>query len=80
MTGIIDHRANDAEKVAKSFASLISKKGLQAIRRRAVNKIGSGLRKDAKALAPEIFGTSAAALSIQGKAAGAGRHRPLLSS
>ena len=68
--------SRDAERIARSFADLISARGLQAIDRRAVNKIGSQLRKDAKAIAPAIFGTTAAALMIQGKAAAPGSANP----
>ena len=66
----------DAERIARQFSDLISAKGLLAIRRRAVNKIGAGLRKDAKAIAPALYGASATALSIQGKAAAPGDTDP----
>ena len=68
--------SRDAERIARSFNDLVSPKGLQAIERRAVNKIGSGLRKGAKAIAPAIFGAPAAALMIQGRAAGPGAVEP----
>ena len=68
--------SRDAARVAKSFNDLIGRKGLQAIERRAVNKIGAGLRKDARGIAPALFGTTAAALSIQGRAAGPGAVDP----
>ena len=68
--------SRDAARIAKSFNDLISPKGLQAIERRAVNKIGSELRKDARGIAPAIFGTTAAALMIQGRAAGPGAVDP----
>ena len=68
--------SRDAERIAKSFADLVSPKGLQAIERRAVNKIGSELRKGAKAIGPTIFGTSAAALGIVGRAASPGAAEP----
>ena len=68
--------SRDAEQIAKSFSDLIGPKGLNRIRRKAVNEVGSKLRKDAKAIAPAIFGSSAAALSIQGRAAGPGAVDP----
>ena len=68
--------SKDAERIAKSFNDLIGPKGLRAIERRAVNKIGSGLRKDAKSIAPAIFGTTAASLMIQGRAAAPGDTDP----
>ena len=68
--------SKDAERIARSFNDLIGPKGLQAVERRAVNKIGAGLRKDAKGIAPAIFGTTAAALAIQGRAAAPGATEP----
>ena len=68
--------SKDAERIARSFSDLISKRGLQAIRRRAVNEIGSGLRKATRAIAPDLIGTSAAALSVQGRAASPGSDNP----
>ena len=75
MTGIVIS-SRDAERVARSFADLISKRGLQAIRRRAVNKVGAKVRKQTRSLASVTFGTSAAALSVQGKAAAPGSTDP----
>ena len=75
MTGITI-TSFDAERIAKSFAALIGPKGLNRIRRKAVNEVGSKLRKDAKAIAPAIFGTTTAALMIQGKAASPGSANP----
>ena len=75
MTGITI-TSKDAERIAKSFAALIGPKGLNRIRRKAVNKIGSEVRKEAKAIAPAIFGTTGAALMIQGKAATPGSANP----
>ena len=66
----------DAERIARQFSDLISAKGLQRIRRVAVNRIGAGLRKDARAIAPPLFGTTAAALAVQGKAASPGAAEP----
>ena len=68
--------SRDAERIAKSFSDLIGPKGLNAIRRRAVNAVGSGVRKETKSLAGVVFGTSAAALSVQGKAASPGATNP----
>ena len=68
--------SRDAERIAQQFSDLVSPKGLQAIERRAVNKIGSELRKDARGIAPAIFGTTLAALTIQGKAASPGSNNP----
>ena len=75
MTGITI-TSKDAERIAKSFADLISPKGLQAIERRAVNTVGAGVRKQTRSLAGVVFGTSAAALSVQGKAAAPGSTNP----
>ena len=66
----------DAERIARQFSDLISAKGLQRIRRVAVNRIGAGLRKDARAIAPALFGTTAAALAVQGRAAAPGDTDP----
>ena len=68
--------SKDAERIAKSFAGLIGKDGLQRIRRKAVNEVGSSLRKQTRSLAGIAFGTSAAALSVQGKAAAPGSTNP----
>ena len=75
MTGIVIS-SRDAERIAKSFADLISPKGLQAIERRAVNTVGSKVRKETRSLAGIVFGTSATALSVQGKAASPGSTNP----
>ncbi len=47
-----------------------------AIRRRAVNAVGSDVRKQTRVVAPLAIGTSAAALAIQGKAARPGSTNP----
>ena len=65
-----------AERIARSFNDLIGPKGLDAIRRRGVNSVGSKLRKETRALAGPVFGTSAAALSVQGSAASPGATNP----
>ena len=75
MTGITI-TSKDAERIAKSFNDLIGPKGLNAIRRRAVNAVGSKVRKETRSLAGVVFGTSAAALSVQGKAASPGSTNP----
>ena len=67
--------SRDAERIAKSFDDMLSAKGLNAVRRRAVNEIGSGLRKKTRAVAPGLYGTTAAALMIQGQSASAGLRR-----
>ena len=68
--------SKDAERIARSFNDLIGPKGLNAIRRRAVNKVGGSVRKQTRSLAGVVFGTSAAALSVQGKAASPGSTNP----
>ena len=68
--------SKDAERIAKSFNDLIGPKGLDQIRRRAVNAVGSKLRKETRLLAGSVFGTSIAALSVQGKAASPGSTNP----
>ena len=83
MTGITITSA-DAKRIARMFGELISAKGRQsvspksltAIQRRAVNKVGSSLRKQTRVIAPPLFGTSAAALQVQGKAARPGADKP----
>ena len=75
MTGITI-TSRDAERIARSFNDLIGPKGLDRIRRKAVNQIGSELRKETRSLAGIVFGTSAAALSVQGKAAAPGSTDP----
>ena len=68
--------SKDAERIARSFNDLIGPKGLDRIRRKAVNAVGSSLRKQTRSLAGIVFGTSAAALSVQGKAAAPGSTNP----
>ena len=68
--------SRDAERIAKSFADLIGPRGLNAIRRRAVNEVGSKVRKETRSLAGVVFGTSVAAMSVQGKAAAPGSTNP----
>ena len=68
--------SKDAERIARSFNDLIGPKGLDRIRRKAVNEIGSKVRKQTRSLAGIVFGTSAAALSVQGKAASPGSTNP----
>ena len=41
-----------------------------------MNEIGAKLRKNTKAIAPAIYGASAAALTVRGKAAGPGSDNP----
>ena len=68
--------SRDAERIAKSFSGLIGPRGLNAIRRRAVNAVGSKLRKETRSLAGVVFGTSAAALGVKAKAASPGSDNP----
>ena len=68
--------SRDAERIARSFADLIGPRGLDRIRRKAVNEVGSKVRKQTRSLAGVVFGTSAAALSVQGKAATPGSTNP----
>ena len=68
--------SKDAERIARSFRDLIGPKGLNAIRRRAVNAVGSKVRKQTRIIGPAVIGTSAAALSVQGKAASPGSTDP----
>ena len=68
--------SRDAERIAKSLSDLIGPKGLDRIRRKAVNEVGSKVRKETRSLAGVVFGTSAAALSVQGKAASPGSTNP----
>ena len=75
MTGITI-TSKDAERIARSFNDLIGPKGLDRIRRKAVNEVGSKVRKQTRSLAGVVFGTSAAALSVQGKAASPGSTNP----
>ena len=66
----------DAERIAKSYGDLIGPKGLDRIRRKAVNQIGSDIRKQTRAIGPDIFNTSAAALQVKGRAAAPGSSNP----
>ena len=68
--------SRDAERIARSFSDLIGPKGLDRIRRKAVNEVGSKVRKQTRSLSGITFGTSAAALSVQGKAAAPGSTDP----
>ena len=61
--------SKDAERIARSFNDLIGPKGLDRIRRKAVNSVGSSLRKAVRVIGPGVFNTSAKALSPQGRAA-----------
>ena len=65
-----------AERLAKSFADLIGPKGLNRIRRKAVNAVGSSVRKQTRSIGPTLIGTTAAALAVQGKAASPGSDNP----
>ena len=75
MTGITI-TSKDAERIVRSFSELIGPKGLDRIRRKAVNAVGSSLRKQTRIIGPVVIGTSAAALSVQGKAAAPGSDNP----
>ena len=66
----------DAEKLAKAFRGLVSPRGLLAINRRVVNQVGSTVRKGVRELAGSTFGTTPAALQVQGKAAPPGAADP----
>ena len=68
--------SKDAERIALAFNDLIGPKGLDRIRRKAVNAVGASVRKKTISLAGIVFGTSAAALSVQGKAAAPGSTNP----
>ena len=68
--------SKDAERIAKSLKGLIGPTGLNRIRRKAVNQVGSKVRKETRTLAGIVFGTSAAALSVKGKAAASGSSNP----
>ena len=75
MTGIVIS-SRDAERIARSFNDLIGPKGLDRIRRKAVNEVGASVRKQTISLAGIVFGTSAAALSVRGRAATPGSTDP----
>ena len=66
----------DAEKVARAFADMIGKDGLKRIQRKAVTDVGSRIRKDARSVAPSLFGTALANLRIQGRAPSRGADNP----
>ncbi len=68
--------SKDAERIAERIAGLIGKDGLQRIRRKAVNEEGATIRKGMKVAAPALYGTTAAALQIQGRAASPGSDNP----
>ena len=74
---LITITSKDAEKLAKSFAGLVGPKGMDRIRRVAVNRVGAGLRKETRSIAPSIYGTSAAALMVRGRAATPGSSDPI---
>ena len=75
MTGIVIS-SRDAERIARSFNDLIGPKGLDRIRRKAVNEAGATVRKQTRSLAGVVFGTSAAALMVRGQAARPGSTDP----
>ena len=68
--------SRDAERIAKAFGALTGPKGLARIRRKAVNAVGADVRRGLRTQGPPLFGTSQAALSIRGKAAGPGASDP----
>ena len=68
--------SKDAERIAKSFAALVGPKGMARIRRKAVNAVGADVRRGLRTQGPDLFGTSQAALSVRGKAAGPGSDDP----
>ena len=72
----VEITSKDAERIARAFADLVSAKGLNAIRRKAVNTVGASIRKQTRVIGPAIIGTSAAALMVQGKAAAPGSDNP----
>ena len=72
----IEITSRDAEKVARAFSDLISAKGLNRIRRKAVNTVGATVRKQTRVILPPVIGTSAAALMVQGRAAQPGSAAP----
>ena len=73
---MISITSRDAERLARTFGALISATGLTAIQRRAVNKVGSSLRKQTRVIAPVAMATTAAALMVQGRAARPGSDKP----
>ena len=68
--------SKDAEKVAKSFSDLIAAKGLNRIRRKAVNTVGAKVRKQTRSVLPAVVGTSIASLMVRGRAAAPGSDNP----
>ena len=72
----IEITSKDAERIARSFSDLIGAKGLNRIRRKAVNTIGAKVRKETRSIMPLVIGTSAAALMVQGRAASPGSDNP----
>ena len=74
MAGIII-RSDEAARIARTLGELAGK-GLQRIRRLAVNETGKRVRKKMRAVAPAAYGTSAAALRIQARAATPGADDP----
>ena len=68
--------SKDAERIARSFAALVGPKGLTRLRRKAVNSVGADLRRGLLAQGPTLYGTSKAALTVRGKAAGPGSDDP----
>ena len=75
MTGIVIS-SRDAERIARAFNDLIGPKGLDRIRRKAVNEVGARVRKQTRIIGPEIYNTSQASLKVQGKAASPGSDNP----
>ena len=73
---LVQITSKDAERIARQFADLIAAKGLLRIRRLAVNKVGSDIRKKTRGVMPAIIGTSVAALQIKGSAATPGSDDP----
>ena len=68
--------SRDAERIAKAFGELTGPKGLARIRRKAVNAVGADVRRGLRTQGPDLFGTSQAALTVRGKAAGPGESDP----
>ena len=68
--------SRDAERIAKAFGALTGPKGMARIRRKAVNAVGADVRRGLRTQGPDLFGTSQAALSVRGKAAGPGASDP----
>ena len=68
--------SKDAERIAKSFGALVGPKGRARMRRKTVNSVGSDVRRGLRTQGPPLFGTSQAALSVRGKAAGPSERDP----